>query len=287
MQNPICVYCGTSRPANIPNCVRCGQPWIDHRVVSDRPVAASSATPASSSAPERTVVGAPPPQSSFAPAPAQQNAPQATPEAAAADTTQILEPDLLTGSLDEPKQRSDSKIRPLMLGFGIGLIIIAAFVFTLRPDSTEAPTTTVAAPVTTIDPTPATSLTAAPDTTTSTTTTTTTTVPPPPLPEAVGDPIAVSDLELAAFFIGPLDIGDPSDDVLGRLIATFGEPESHAVIEGALGLCDEQQGVATSWGPLAIVSADGSFVGYRLDDFSADHPAADIATLSGLRVGDT
>lgn len=302
VQNPICVYCGTSRPANIPNCVRCGQPWIDHRVVADAPVASRPASPPI----ERTVVGAPPPQPTATAVPAPQPAapvPAAAPQPAApaaaastatptaSDRTQVMDRGDVAAfdGQGDPDEGSDSKVRPLMLGFGIGLIMIAVFVFFLNSNSSDTPTTTVvASPTTTVDATPATTLTQPPATTTApATTTTTSTIPPPPLPEAIGEPIPVADLQLAAFFMGPLGIGDAADDVLGRLIATFGEPDSHQVIDGTLGLCPGQTGVSTTWGPLAVITADDAFVAYRLEDFAADHPASALETLSGLQVGDT
>lgn len=245
MQDPVCVYCGTSRPAQVSNCPKCGQPWIDQRVVplerQERPEEAAIAP----QAPKRRT---------------------RTRRAAS-----------------EPEGR----VRPVLVGFGIGLIIIAALAFVFQRGDGTTPATTVAATPTTAPAitilTPTTSTT----TTSTTTSTTTTTLPPPPLPDPVGDPIPVGDLELAVNFIGPLDFGEPADEVIGRLISTFGEPDSYQVLVGSLGLCPDDEGIGATWGPLAIVATDDVFAGYRLDSFSPDHPAAGLETLSGLQVGDT
>ncbi|HEX9854973.1 MAG TPA: hypothetical protein VGC47_06640 [Acidimicrobiia bacterium] len=139
-----------------------------------------------------------------------------------------------------------------------------------EPSTTAAPTT--AAPTTTVPPT-----------------TTATTLAPI---EAVGDAIPIDELSLGAFALGPLDIGSPAHDAVGRLVATFGQPD--AVIEtldASVGLCDGVAGRLVSWGGLGLVLAgDGeaeAFAGYRLELDADDGPTNGLRTLSGLGLGDT
>jgi hypothetical protein len=113
---------------------------------------------------------------------------------------------------------------------------------------------------------------------------------------SIGDPIPLSDLKLSSDDIGPLDFGADGDEVLGRLVATFGQPTDDTgfiVGSGAFGECPGWSIRVVNWGPLVIVvrgePGDNAFVSYRLDvrygGVSSD--TTDIATLSGLRVLDT
>jgi hypothetical protein len=114
-----------------------------------------------------------------------------------------------------------------------------------------------------------------------------------PVLEAIGDPVPISELSLGAFAIGPFDFDAPAADPIGRLVATFGQPDAVAAADASWGLCPSDSGRAITWGPLAIVTRgidDEVLVAYRLGPFAGidtEHPAAPMATLSGLAVGDT
>lgn len=169
-----------------------------------------------------------------------------------------------------------------------------------------------AASTTVADTEPATTVaTSAPDTSTTTqspatsttagaTTTTTTTEPPPttttlpPIP-AVGEPIALEDLTLGAFSLGPLSMPGNSDaNALGRLVATFGQPDERWSIGEADGLCPTDTGTAARFGWLTVFVRDGDegefLVGYRVErpaEGPDDHPTGGLLTISGAAIGDT
>ena len=151
---------------------------------------------------------------------------------------------------------------------------------TTVPIESSAPSTTV----------PAT--TEAESTTTTTTTTIATTAAILTLFDAIGDPVPISELSLGAFAIGPFDFDAPADNPIGRLVATFGQPDDLETADESWGLCPDEAGRAITWGPLTIVTRgtdDEILVAYRLGPFAgsdAQHPAAAMTTLSGLAVGD-
>jgi len=114
--------------------------------------------------------------------------------------------------------------------------------------------------------------------------------------EAVGSPIPISELQMSSDDIGPLDFGADGDEVLGRLVSTFGQPSGDTgffVGDGTFGECPGWGIRVVRWGPLNIVlhgePGDSSFVSYRLDVRygGAGTLPMDIATLSGLRVYET
>lgn len=155
---------------------------------------------------------------------------------------------------------------------------------TAAPATTLPPTPTTVAP-TTVPPSPP--ATAAPATTS---TTTTTTIPEPSSFEAVGTAIPVSSLSLTANGIGPIAFGDASSDAVGRLVASLGEPEETGVAGEELGLCADDDGRFVRWAGLTVAVAgtfaDGVFSGYRYEDEEVPRMHLDLATPSGLRVGD-
>jgi hypothetical protein len=111
----------------------------------------------------------------------------------------------------------------------------------------------------------------------------------------VGDPIPLTEMQMKAAGIGPLEFGAESNQVLGRLASTYGQPTDDTgffVGSGSWGECPGESVRVVGWGPLRIVSVgeEGSadFVSYRLDlrYGGITSPTTDIATLSGLRVGD-
>ncbi len=193
-----------------------------------------------------------------------------------------------------------SRMPPFIVGLILGAVLAAGsvFVFNLLAPTDEpsaAPTTsgatTTSTPATTTPPATETSSTGPAGTTsTSVATTTTTTLP---AIEPSGDPIAVDDLRLAANAIGPLQFGSAGTDVLGRLVASLGEPDADTgpiTGDGTLGTCPGDVVRIVRWGPLSVVvtGEPAGFVSYRLDIASGglDDPAAQLATLSGLQVGD-
>jgi len=247
-----CLFCGTARPVNQAFCPTCGRPWIDTRAGEDLP-ASTPAPPAAATEP--TGESSPP----------------------------VAEPPPATGGY-----------RRLALGIALGIVFTYALVFvfllnsrggeapTALPSATTtagsvAPTTTTAPPTTTTMPT---------TTTPSTTTTTTTTIPPI---EAVGDPIPIGDLSLGAFAIGSLNFGD--DDALGRLVASLGQPDRVETAGPDLGLCPTEAGIAVGWGGFTAIFRTNrdlnALVGYRLDQVDRPHPTDQMATKSGLQLGDT
>lgn len=155
---------------------------------------------------------------------------------------------------------------------------------TLVATTTTAPTIVV--PATSIVPTTAPPTTAAPTTTTSTTTTTTT-LPPIAIVEPAYDP---DDLTLGAFALGPINFGNSDPDVIGRLAATFGQPDSILPADEKWGLCQDDTGRVLEFGYLSVIMRDieggEELVGYRqrLKDRQPD-PAdlsGDLRTISGL-----
>lgn len=174
---------------------------------------------------------------------------------------------------------------------GVGLIALALFALNTGGVTVVEPTPTVAA------------LTA----TRPTTTDPPTTVPPPAttapqvvaLPPTttlyvapIGEPTPIDALRLTIYGIGDLRIGDPQDEVAGRLTATFGQPDSDSPVEPGTahpGACPGSASRVLRWGILEITVSKGVFSGYRLDSSlgSADSPTADLRTASGLRVGAT
>ena len=113
---------------------------------------------------------------------------------------------------------------------------------------------------------------------------------------AVGSPIAIAELTMSSDDIGPLEFGDAGNDVLGRLVSTFGQPTDDTgfiVGAGSFGECPGDSIRVVRWGPLNIVTrgeaSNHVFVSYRMDlrYGGITSPTTDMATLSGLRVGDT
>lgn len=199
-----------------------------------------------------------------------------------------------------PPPRSRRRSQQLLIG-GIVLGIVAVWFgvlawITRDAGETDAGDDAAVVPTTVVDPgatTGAVPTTAPPDTTapepSTTTTSATTTTTMPPL-ESAGDPIPVSDLGLGAFALGPLDFGSPA--ALGRLVASFDQPDSVTPLEGgAQGLCQDETGFAAGWGPLTVIFTgtvgEPVLAGYRLDNTDPTHPASQLTTLSGLQLGDS
>lgn len=190
---------------------------------------------------------------------------------------------------------------PFIVGLAIlaGLVVVSLALFQLlarepaegpRPPSTTVAVGTDDGTNPTDETTPATDDTSTGDTTVVTETTTL-----PPI-EPLGDPIPLEELQLARRSIGTLEFGTPADQVLGRLVASLGPPDADSgdtVSTGAFGSCLDVYERIVRWGPLhVIVNEDAAgvpvFAGYRLDTSeSFISPASDLATLSGLKAGNS
>lgn len=117
---------------------------------------------------------------------------------------------------------------------------------------------------------------------------------PPPI-EPSGSAIPIEELSMRANGIGPFAFGASGDEVLGRFAATFGTPVDTGFIvgSGSWGECPGDSIRVVRWGPLNLVvrgePGDNQFVSYRMDlrHGSVTSEVTDMATLSGLRVGDT
>ncbi len=195
---------------------------------------------------------------------------------------------------DEPPQDPNGRFKwviPALIA-AVAVAVIALFAFGVL-DGTDEPT---AAPATTLPSVPATAapttVPPAPATTVAptTTSTTTTTIPDPSSFEAMGVAIPASALTLTASGIGPITFDDAAPDAIGRLVASLGEPEETGSAGEDLGLCPNDDGRFARWAGLTVVIsggfADGTFAGYRYEDETVPRMHLDLATPSGLRVGD-
>ncbi len=181
----------------------------------------------------------------------------------------------------------------------LGLVAVAvlgviAWLSWFRPNATFPPPTTVVAQSTVVPP--ETTTTAAPPT--SSTPPSTTTLAPPTTTiapvTAIGSPIALSELTMGGFAFGPFSFGSNGEQVLGRLTATFGQPDSLGPADTTWGLCATDSGSVATWGGIAAIFRDvdgtSEFVGYRIGDATGiddGDPGGDLATLSGISIGDT
>lgn len=188
---------------------------------------------------------------------------------------------------------------PLLTGLILGLLLVVLSVAIYKLTRDEGSTTAVAAttiPATattagTVESVPATDGTPP----SSSTTTTPTTVEFTPY-TASGDSIPINELRLAVDAIGPITLGSPADQAIGRLIASLGDPTDDTgpiVSSGEFGGCQDSTVRIVKWGALAavvVIDKDGTeiFGGYRVDltyDSAATSDAAELETLSGLKVG--
>ncbi len=191
--------------------------------------------------------------------------------------------------------------RPFVIGLLVGaaLAVVSVIGFQLlRPDDAATPETVPAAGATVAPTVAATSTpTTEPpaESTTSLAETTTSTTPPPEI-AAVGTPLAIEQLRLAANAIGPIQFGTSEAEALGRLVASLGPPDADSgefTSTGELGTCAGDTIRVVQWGPLAVatVPRDAARVlgGFRVDLAlgGLDSRAATISTLSGLRAGDS
>ncbi len=185
---------------------------------------------------------------------------------------------------------------PLLTGLIIGLLLVALSVAVFQlfgSESTEEAATTTS--------------TTAPDQSTTTTSadttiTTPTTVPPTDPYDAVPPAIPADDLKMMTDGlrvndndIPDLKFGSSDETSIGRLVASFGEPDDTGwqTSTGQWGVCaGDLERVLTFDTFAAIVTKSGGseiFNGYRSDINYGDitEPQATIETLSGLTLNDT
>lgn len=189
---------------------------------------------------------------------------------------------------------------PLLTGLVVALLLVAlsvaVFQLLKNDDTTTATESTTS---TTLEG----SETTVPGADSTTSTTIGTTTPPSEPFPPVGNPIAVDKMKLKSDMVGiqindvpDLKFGDPADITIGRLTSSFGEPDQDTewqVSTGQWGVCVGELERIIRFGPFAaVVTTDGTtevFSGYRQDlsfgDLDSD--ATQLATLSGLKAGDT
>lgn len=217
------------------------------------------------------------------------------PIAAAITEEDTAEPEMTVDLTDDPAATPPVTFRraiPIVLGLS-ALAVVAMFGFGLLDEEPSSSPDEIAAPPTTLPATtiPETAVTAAPTTTTPPPTTVPTTTIPAPSDVAIfGDPVLVTRLTLKADGIGPIEVGTPASEAIGRLVASLGAPEEIAAAGEDHGLCAGEDGRVIRWAELnAIVSGtltDGSFVGYRYQEPAVPTGTIDLATPSGIHLGD-
>lgn len=269
---PVCIYCGTPRPADESQCPKCGKPWIDVSIDDAAPAGAAVTAGVAATA-RASSVNAPPPPPPDSPHP---------------DDTGEFDFDDWT----LPPEPSPSRARwliPLILL--VAVVVLWALVFVNRDGTTTASsvvaaeTTTTLATTTTVAETTTTSEATA---TTSSTTTTTVAFPAAESWEAVGDPMPTTELGLKASGIGSIEIGSPITDSAGALIASLGTAEAAGLDSD---LCEGSEWYWLDWGDLRGIfdgySQDATFIAYRYEGDGDGDPDPMLETLSGVRLGDT
>ena len=264
-QSPRCIFCDTPRPASVPRCPECGNHWIDVTI-------AEAVAPPTAERPPTA-------------------------------------PDVRAITTQPAPKRKPRRLWLFPVGITLAAVAVYAIVFAVLIDRSgpdEEPPDAASSTTVVTDPDPTTPTTAPDVSTTDTplttvppTTPTTTTEPPPttstlPPIDPIGSAIELEDLTLGAFSLGPLTFGDGDTNALGRLAATFGQPDDRRTIGEGDGLCPTDTGTAARFGWLtAYVRDEGDaevLVGYRLEappDGPDGHPTADLKTISGAAIGDT
>ncbi len=266
---PICIHCGTPRPADETLCHECGKPWIDVTMDEMPPAAVTPQPPGPTETMEAPVVAAAP----------------AVREHGSLDDTGEFDFDDWTLPPEPKRSRAWILVVAAVL---IAATVVWGFVF-LGWGSAASTTTVAAASSTTTLPettttVPETTTTTEPATTTTAATTTTVPYRLPGAFTASGDVVPVEDLTLKAAGVGPIAFGSPLGEVVPLLTASLGQADA-ATVEG---LCPPQESYALSWGGFMAIfdgwEDDSQFVSYR---FAESDSAPTLATLSGLEVGDT
>ena len=259
---PVCIHCGTARPADETLCPTCGKPWIDVSV-DDAKTAAAPVTAEATSVP--------PPAASPTPI---------------ADTEEFgfdewtLPPD--------PKRNKVWWLIPVVLVVGLVALWVGVFIDRDGGTASSAIVAVVVPEPLSTTTTSATTTTDTPTTTSSTTTTTTISYPPADSWNAVGDPIPVEALGLRAEGIGPIDVGGPIADSAGALVASLGPAQSAGVDSTA---CPDSEWYWLEWGDLRGIfdgyTPTSKFIAYQYEGEGNDAPDPMLETLSGVTLGDS
>jgi hypothetical protein len=265
---PICIHCGTPRPADESACPSCGKPWIDVQIAPPAEPVIPPIVPVVAGA---TAAAATPP-------------PPASDDLAPHDTGEFGL-DEWTLPPDPPKSKTIWLV-PIVLLLAVGAFW--AYVAFFGGSTSDTTTTTAADTTTTTSADTTTS--SEPDDTTTTSEPTTTTVaafPPPSTWPAVGDPVDQADLTLQAAGIGPISFGTPLSEAAGVLVASLGEAE----VAGNDDVCVPEEQYWLQWGPLRALfdgtEPDSTFVAYKYEDIGVGTATVNLATLSGIELGDT
>jgi hypothetical protein len=217
--------------------------------------------------------------------------------------------------LEDPSQPyampKRSRVVPFLVGLLVGIVLTAGSLLTFQTlteedEPTAAPTDSTTATTSAVPAAPAEAPTedatepddsaSAADELSPSTDDETQAAPPPAAIAPVGNALAIADLQLQSDGIGPVTVGLPADQALGRLVASLGAPDADTGLvqaTGEFGACAGEQVRIVRWGPLVVVvtSVDGveRLASYRVDlqYGGLDSRAATLATLSGLRAGDT
>lgn len=272
---PICIHCGTPRPADETLCPSCGKPWIDVQIA---PPGEPGVPPAAVAAGAAAGVAAATPNPPTPPPPSADDLPpHDTGEFGLDEWTLPPEP---------PRSRAIWLV-PIVLLLGVGAFW--AYVAFFGGSSTP---TTIAADTTTSTAAQDTTTSSQPDETTTTsqpdeTTTTLPAFPPASSWPAVGDPVDQADLTLQAAGIGPIDFGATLAESAGILVASLGEAE----VAGNDDVCFPEEQYWLQWGPLRALfdgfEADSQFVAYKYEDIGVGTADVALSTLSGIELGDT
>jgi hypothetical protein len=213
-----------------------------------------------------------------------------TPAAAAAPAEQptIASADAATAPEAARGEGARSRRVQSLVVVGAVVAVIAAWFLILALITRGGDDVVAEPPSSSVTTTPTTS--PEPDETAAPTTAAPATTTPATIPQltAEGEPLAVSELALGAFALGPFDFN--TTGALGRLVATFGQPDGIAPTSEEWGTCAGDDGFVVSWGPLDVIflgpTDDAELVAYRVSA-DGDHPAASLATLSGFSAGET
>ena len=267
-QLPICIHCGTPRPADESLCPTCGKPWIDTKI--ETPKAPESPAPPGAAG-ATTTAEIPAAEAPLPPPPLD-------------DTGEFFFEDW-TDPPEEKRRSAALWLIPVLL---VAAAAAAVWAIVFLDSGTSSTTTTVAAlpEVTTTAVTPSTTQPASAAASSTTTSPTTVSFAQPSDWEAQGTPIAASDLTLKAAGIGPIAVGSSAQDVAGALTASLGEADKAGIVE----LCPDQEAYWLQWGALKVFfdgdSDDSVFLEYRYEDADAVEPHAILMTLSGVALGD-
>jgi len=288
---PVCVHCGTARPADETLCPTCGKPWIDTIIGSTTPLVVPPDADEGDDTEDMPII---PP---VVPEAADSQESELKADGTSAPDAVVPPPPLLDDDDDfsfddwteeptETRRRAAVWLIPLVIAVVAGVVWVVVFI-----DSPSVPVTSTvaAAPTTTALATTTTTVAASGNTEPTTTT-------PPPAPVAfpppsawapLGEALTADEFSMKAAGIGPLEFGMPIEEVAGLLGAGFGE----AIASGIDRVCPPNETYWLQWGDLMVIF-DGSdpgatFVSYRNEISDASGPALGFATLSGLKLGDT